>query len=184
VRVACCSPWYSFAISATSEGTSAAPARPLRSWAVSMRLAVGLKVISTCAPPNRITTARKMTTAPNRWFNLAPSMTKPATASEYITIPVATVVGGTLKLFTMPLSATGSEATLKDISAWPRAIAIIGTQDSRCPVSEPGRASSWWSWHLFLSYVRFFFPGAMPGGAPRVRVPAGRIKRRASRRRD
>ncbi len=99
-----------------------------------MRLAVGLKVINTCAPPNRITTARKMITAPNRWFNFAPSMTKPATASEYITIPVATVVGGTLKLFTMPLSATGSEATLKDMIDWPRAITIIGTQDSRCPV--------------------------------------------------
>jgi hypothetical protein len=62
-------------------------------------------------------------------------MTKAATASEYITIPVATVVGGTLKLLTMPLSATGSEATLKDISAWPKAIAIIGAQDPRISVS-------------------------------------------------
>src|SRR5262245_57256581 len=31
----------------------------------------------------------------------------------------------------MPPSATGSEATLNDIIAWPRAIAIIGTQDCR-----------------------------------------------------
>ena len=43
-------------------------------------------------------------------------MTKPATASEYITMPVATVVGGTLKLSTMPPMATGSDATLNDIS--------------------------------------------------------------------
>ena len=43
-------------------------------------------------------------------------MTKPATAIEYVTIPVATVVGGTLKLFTMPLNATGNDATLYDIS--------------------------------------------------------------------
>jgi hypothetical protein len=35
----------------------------------------------------------------------------------------------------MPLSATGSEATLKDISAWPKAIAIIGAQDPRISVS-------------------------------------------------
>jgi hypothetical protein len=39
-------------------------------------------------------------------------MTKPATASEYMTIPLATVVGGTPKLFTMPLKATGKEETL------------------------------------------------------------------------
>ena len=45
-------------------------------------------------------------------------------------IPVATVVGGTSKLCTMPLKATGSEATLNDISAWPSAIAISGSQDS------------------------------------------------------
>jgi len=46
-------------------------------------------------------------------------------------MPVAMVVGGTLKLATMPLSETGSEATLKDISTWPSAMQIIGTQDSR-----------------------------------------------------
>ena len=58
-------------------------------------------------------------------------MTKPATASEYMTIPVPTVVGGTPKLWTMPPIATGKEATLNDMIAWPSAIAIIGTQDSR-----------------------------------------------------
>jgi hypothetical protein len=61
-------------------------------------------------------------------------MTKPATAIEYITMPVATVVGATLKLFTLPLNATGKEATLNDISIWPRAMAIIGTQES-CAVA-------------------------------------------------
>src|SRR5690606_2430095 len=66
-----------------------------------------------------------------RWTSLAPSMTKPATASEYMTMPVPTVVGGTPKLLTMPPIATGREATLNDMIAWPSAIAIIGTQDSR-----------------------------------------------------
>src|SRR6185369_14441635 len=46
-------------------------------------------------------------------------------------MPVATVVGGTAKLLTIPPSATGSEATLKDMIIWPSAIAIIGTHDSR-----------------------------------------------------
>src|SRR4249919_2926856 len=58
-------------------------------------------------------------------------MTKPATSIEYDTIPVAIVVGGTLKLSTMPPNATGNEATLKDMIAWPSAMAIIGTQDRR-----------------------------------------------------
>ena len=56
-------------------------------------------------------------TAPKRWHNLAPSMTKPATASEYRTMPVPTVVGGTLKLLTMPPIETGSAATLNDMIA-------------------------------------------------------------------
>jgi hypothetical protein len=73
---------------------------------------------------------RKTRDAPKRWTSLAPSMTKPATASPYMTIAVPTVVGGTLKLWTMPPIATGREATLNDMIAWPRAIAIIGTQDS------------------------------------------------------
>ena len=51
-------------------------------------------------------------------------------------MPVATVVGGTLKLFTMPPSATGKEATLKDMIIWPSAMAIIGTQDSRAASSS------------------------------------------------
>src|SRR5512132_858664 len=60
-------------------------------------------------------------------------MTKPATASEYSTMPVPTVVGGTLKLWTMPPMETGSDATLNDMIAWPSAIAIIGIHDSRTP---------------------------------------------------
>ena len=95
-----------------------------------MVVAFGLNVISTCATPNSATTARKTGTAPKRWHSFAPSMTSPATASEYITMPVATVVGGTLKLLTIPLSATGRDATLNDINAWPSAMAIIGSQDS------------------------------------------------------
>src|ERR1051326_7016994 len=43
---------------------------------------------------------------------------------------VATVVGGTPKLFTMTPSATGSDATLNDMIIWPSAIAIIGAQDA------------------------------------------------------
>jgi hypothetical protein len=50
-------------------------------------------------------------------------------------MPAATVVGGTPKLCTMPPSATGSEATLNDMIAWPSAMAIIGTQDYRSSAS-------------------------------------------------
>jgi hypothetical protein len=57
-------------------------------------------------------------------------MTKPATSIEYATIPVATVVGGTLNAFTIPPNETGKEATLNDMIIWPSAMAIIGTQDS------------------------------------------------------
>ena len=45
-------------------------------------------------------------------------------------MPVAIVVGGTPKLFTIPAIATGKEATLNDMIIWPSAIAIIGTQDA------------------------------------------------------
>ena len=76
-------------------------------------------------------TTRNTCVDPKRCTSFAPSMTKPATASEYITMPVAMVVGGTPKLATMPDSETGSAATLKDISICPSAMAIIGTQDSR-----------------------------------------------------
>ena len=100
-----------------------------------MTVAVGLNVISTCAIPNSTTTVRNTRRLPNRWFSFAPSMTRPATASEYITIPVATVVGGTLKLCTIPPIATGKEATLNDINAWPSAMATIGSQDSACSMS-------------------------------------------------
>src|SRR3954451_16868455 len=49
-------------------------------------------------------------------------------------MPVATVVGGTLKLLTIPPSATGSDATLNDMIIWPSAMAIIGTHDACCSV--------------------------------------------------
>ena len=45
-------------------------------------------------------------------------------------LALATVVGGTLKLLTMPPSATGSDATLKDIRICPSAMVIIGTQEA------------------------------------------------------
>ena len=119
------------AISATSAGTITAAARPASPCAASITVATGLKVISTWATPNSATTTRKTRVAPKRWTSLAPSMTKPATASEYMTIPVPIVVGGTPKLRTIPPIETGREATLNDMIAWPSAIAIIGTQDSR-----------------------------------------------------
>ena len=57
-------------------------------------------------------------------------MTKAATNIPYVTIPVATVVGGTLKLFTIPLNDTGNNATLKDIRTWASAMATIGVHDA------------------------------------------------------
>src|SRR5262249_32238680 len=59
-------------------------------------------------------------------------MTNPDTPSEYITTAVPTVVGGVLKLCTMPLIETGMAATLNDINIWPIAITIIGSQESSC----------------------------------------------------
>ncbi len=80
----------------------------------------------------------------SRWLDAFDGMswkpTKPATSMEYETIPVATVVGGTPKLLTIPPSATGSEATLKDMIAWPSAIAIIGTQDSLVSLADAADA--------------------------------------------
>jgi len=118
------------AMSATSEGTSAAPAAPAKPCAAIITVAVGLNVISTIAAPKIRTTARNTRNAPKRWHSFAPSMTRPATASEYMTIPVATVVGGTLNVATIPPMATGRDATLNDISTWPNAMATIGTQES------------------------------------------------------
>src|SRR4029079_1230047 len=48
-------------------------------------------------------------------------------------MPVAIVVGGTPKLFTMPPSATGRDDTLDDMIAWPSAMAIMGIQDAFSP---------------------------------------------------
>src|SRR5271169_1383409 len=59
-------------------------------------------------------------------------------------MPVATVVGGTPKLFTMPLMATGKDATLKDMIIWPSAMAIIGTQDS-CGTSAVAVLGAAWA---------------------------------------
>src|SRR5262249_33460656 len=117
-------------MSATSEGTSEAPAKPARPWAATITPAVGLSTMSTMAARKRTTAAWKKTFEPKRWPSLAPSMTKPDTPSEYITMAVPTVVGGVSKLATMPLIDTGKADTLKDISIWPMAMTIMGTQEA------------------------------------------------------
>ena len=48
----------------------------------------------TSAARKRATAAWKKILEPNRWPSLAPSMMNPETPSEYMTIAVATVVGG------------------------------------------------------------------------------------------
>ena len=103
-----------------------------------IKFAVGLKVISDLRSAEHDDGHAENAKAPKRWVSLAPSMTKPATSIEYTTIPVATVVGGTPKLSTMPPSATGREATLKDMIAWPSAMAIIGTHDCACLTRRDG----------------------------------------------
>src|SRR5262245_56612824 len=87
------------------------------------------------AARKRTTAAWKKTFEPKRWPSLAPSMTKPDTPSEYITMAVPTVVGGVSKLLTMPLIETGSAETLKDISIWPMAMTIIGSHEACTSVS-------------------------------------------------
>src|SRR5499426_1898479 len=117
-------------MSATSEGTSEAPANPARAWPASITPAVGLITMSTMAARKRATATWKKIFEPKRWRSLAPSITNPETPREYITTAVPTVVGGVLKLFTMPLIETGRADTLKDISIWAIAMTIIGSHDS------------------------------------------------------
>ncbi|MNV99618.1 hypothetical protein D3C71_1950040 [compost metagenome] len=50
-------------------------------------------------------------------------------------MPVATVVGGTPNVSTMPPMATGRDATLYDIITCANAMAIMGTQDWFSPMS-------------------------------------------------
>src|SRR5262245_15170386 len=125
---------------ATSEGTREAPAKPARPCAATITPAVGLSTMSTIATRKRTTDVWKKIFEPKRWPSLAPSMTKAETPREYITTAVPTVVGGVLKLATIPPIETGRAATLKDISICAMAITIIGTQDSwtssRTPVAE------------------------------------------------
>jgi hypothetical protein len=52
------------------------------------------------------------------------------TPSEYVTIAEPTVVGGILKLATIPPIDTGKADALKEIRAWPKAITIIGVQEA------------------------------------------------------
>src|SRR5262249_53982305 len=59
----------------------------------------------------------------------------PETPSEYKTIAVPTVVGGVLKLSTIPLIDTGMAEMAKESSAWPRAMVTIGAQEARASAS-------------------------------------------------
>src|SRR5262245_13447013 len=120
---------------ATSEGTSEAPANPASPWPASITPAVGLITMSAMAHRKRATATWKKIFEPKRWPSLAPSMTKPETPREYITTAVPTVVGGVLKLLTMPLIETGRADTLKDISIWAMAMTIIGSHDAWTSVS-------------------------------------------------
>src|SRR5262245_9307593 len=115
---------------ATSEGTREAPAKPARPCAATITPAVGLTTMSTMATRKSTTDVWKKIFEPKRWPSLAPSMTKAETPREYITTAVPTVVGGVLKLATIPLMETGRAETLKDISICAMAITIIGTHDS------------------------------------------------------
>src|SRR5262249_17582585 len=80
---------------------------------------------------NRATAVWKKIFEPKRWPSLAPSMMNPETPSEYSTIAVPTVVGGVLKLSTIPPMDTSRADTLKEISACPRAMTIIGAHEAR-----------------------------------------------------
>ena len=104
-------------MSTTSVGTRAAPARPARAWAASITTAVGLITMVIIAPRKSVTATWKKIFEPKRWPSLAPSMMNPETPREYMTIAVPTVVGGVLKLATIPPIETGNAATLKDMNA-------------------------------------------------------------------
>src|SRR5262245_40610448 len=118
-------------MSTTSVGTSPAAPRPASAWAASITSAVGLITISTIATPRRTTAAWKKIFEPKRWPSLAPSRMNPETPSEYSTTAVPTVVGGALKLLTIPPMDTGMAETLNDMSAWPMAMTIMGSHGSR-----------------------------------------------------
>src|SRR5499426_3538687 len=159
-------------MSATSEGTSEAPANPARAWPASITPAVGLITMSTMAARKRATATWKKIFEPKRWPSLAPSMTKPETPREYITTAVPTVVGGVLKLFTMPLIETGRADTLKDISIWAMAITIIGSHDACTSVSGTASAADVASRALIVLSLLAGREGAGPSvgpGASRLR---------------
>src|SRR5262245_2438402 len=56
----------------------------------------------------------------------------------HTTIAVATDVGGASKLLTIPPIETGKADALNDSNIWPRAMTIIGSQDSRTSTSALG----------------------------------------------
>src|SRR5262249_26402883 len=122
-------------MSTTRVGTRAAPANPARPWAASITSAVGLSTMVIIATRKRATAVWKKIFEPKRWPSLAPNMMNPETPSEYSTIAVPTVVGGVLKLSTIPPIDTGMAATLKDINIWPIAMTIMGTHEARTSAS-------------------------------------------------
>src|SRR5262245_37973501 len=122
-------------MSTTSVGTRPAAPRPARPWAASITIAVGLSTMSTIAAASRATDAWKKIFEPKRWPSLAPSRMNPETPSPYSTTAVPTVVGGVLKLATIPPMETGMADTLNDISDWPIAMTIIGSHEARTSTS-------------------------------------------------
>src|SRR5262245_27840358 len=122
-------------MSTTSVGTRPAAPRPARPWAASITIAVGLSTMSTIAAASRATDTWKNIFEPKRWPSLAPSRMNPETPSPYSTTAVPTVVGGVLKLATIPPMETGMADTLNDISACPMAMTIIGSHEVRTSTS-------------------------------------------------
>ena len=117
-------------MSTTSVGTMAAAAKPAKACATSITFTVGLTTMSTVAIRKKATDAWKKRFEPKRWPSLPPSMINPETNNEYITIAVPIVVGGVLKLSTIPPIEIGRLDALKDSNAWPMAITTIGNHEA------------------------------------------------------
>ena len=85
---------------------------PARACARMTRPIEGEKIIVTAETANIATTTRNTMTQPTRCPTLAPTMTRAATTSPYVTIAVLTSVGGTPNSSTIPPRDTGSADTL------------------------------------------------------------------------
>src|SRR5215471_12329895 len=91
-----------------------------------------LKAISAMAAANSTTIARNTRLDPYAWPILAPSMMKPATMSEYVTIAVPMTVAGALKVETILSMDTCREETLEIIRIWAMPMTTIGNHDAAC----------------------------------------------------